>query len=260
MRREVLVLLAVAITALGGHSARASSFAPTYLSSEPGSDEELHQTPPKVSVSFSEPLDRSSQLQVVDECGAPVSSGNTAVFGNEMSTDIVRTPSGRYTVVYEATGVGGVSGTTNGSLGFVVHAGTPCDGSAGGHHGGGHNGAGGGNGDGGGHGGHQGGGDHSGHAFFGDEGTAHSSHDGAMSDHAGRHEARTHDPHEGNGKKHDARAEPSKDSPGTSNASAGDTQGGGLLPAGRDAAMLGLALTIALGLAGGWLLRESAVG
>ena len=233
---------------------------PTYLSSEPASGEQLHQAPQEVSVSFSEPLDQSSQLQIVDECGAPVNSGNTAVFGNEMSTGIVRTPSGTYTVEYKATGVGGVSGTTNGSFGFVVHAGTACDGSSGGHHGGGHSGGNGGGG-GGGHGGHQGGSDHSGHALFGDDGTtAHSSHDGAMSDHAGRHEARSHDPHEGDGKKHDARAEPSKDSPGTVDASAGDTQDGGLLPAGRDAAMLGLSLTIALGLAGGWLLRVSAAG
>ncbi len=105
--------------------------APELQSSEPSDGAELEHAPSQVSASFSEPLDPSSSLIVLDECGESV-SGATEVFANEMTTDVTGHDAGHYTVQYRAVGVGGVSGTSQGSFSFHVAQGPDCDDDGGG--------------------------------------------------------------------------------------------------------------------------------
>lgn len=101
--------------------------APEYQSSEPAEGASLGSAPAEVSITFSEPLDDSSTMSVENECGREVDSGIVIVEFNEMSVDITQGHySGDYTVKYSASGVGGVTGTTNGSFSFNVSSGHPC--------------------------------------------------------------------------------------------------------------------------------------
>ena len=234
--------------------ARARQFAPVLLSSEPAAGSEHHQPPGEVSASFSEPLDASSEFHVLDECGNKL-NGSTSVFGNEMSTDISRTPSGTYTVHYSAVGLGGVSGTTEGAFDFVVHGGKSCDGSGGGnHHGGGGNNNGG---NGGGHNGHNNGGNGSGEHGGTSEhpsdhdvamGGGHTEHDAAGSgdEHKPGHSAKSEHSNKGN-------------QAGSNDSASPSVPTSRRIPIGREEVMLALTLTCALGLAGGLLLRNSAI-
>lgn len=77
-------------------------------------------------MTFSEPLDPSSHLEVTDQCGRVV-SGDTEVAVDEMSTNLTRKPKGHYTVDWTATGLAGASGTSEGSFAFHVYQGEPCD-------------------------------------------------------------------------------------------------------------------------------------
>lgn len=161
------------------------------ISSSPQDGAEVHRAPSEVSFSFSEPLDPSSSIQVKDACGRPASSGTTNVELNEMSTSLVMKPSGRYVATYKAVGLGGVTGTEEGSITFTVHFGPSCgDGSGGGGHGN-HGNDGGGNGKN--HGGHdrQGSNDHSKHGSG--DGGSHSGGDHSTSTHGdGNHRGGNH--------------------------------------------------------------------
>jgi methionine-rich copper-binding protein CopC len=108
----------------------AAELAPTYQSSSPDRGAMMDEAPEEVRVTFSEPLDPSSVMNVVDECGNEIDSGPATVQLNEMTVGIGKTPSGTYEVVYRAVGVGDVTGTTASSFEFMVHNGKPCGGGA----------------------------------------------------------------------------------------------------------------------------------
>lgn len=186
MTMTMKALVVAAVTLMLAGSAGAAERAPQYQSSEPADGEELHQAPSEVTVTFSEPLDASSQLAVTDECGNDIDDGATEVFGTDMTIGIRATPSGKYRVDYQATGIAGITGTTRGRFSFVVHAGKSCDG-AGGHEGHG--------------GGEEGRGGHGGHAGNGNGGTGHEGHD--RPEHEGHSPAPGHDPSGGDHSMHD---------------------------------------------------------
>ncbi|MDQ3955097.1 MAG: copper resistance protein CopC [Actinomycetota bacterium] len=86
----------------------------------------MREAPDEVSMTFSEPLDPSSHLEVTDQCGRVV-SGDTEVAFDEMSTELTLKPKGHYTVDWTATGLAGASGTNEGSFAFHVYQGDSCD-------------------------------------------------------------------------------------------------------------------------------------
>ena len=257
--------------------------APQVLAQDPEPGTEHHSdAPERVTVTFSEPLDASSEMQVVDECGGRVDDGETSIGGtasNELSIGIAKTVQSTYTVEYVATGV---SGTATGNYDFVVHGGKPCDGSDGGGHGGHGGGSGGGGsggsgsgGSGGGHGGHGGGdgdggsgggSEHGGHTDdSGGDDVDHSSMsaeehaqmtgghgDGHRKDRHGKHGGGKHsDGKHGNHKKTDEDPDPA-DRP----LAAGDDSLPGDIPTGTTV-LVSLGLAVALGMLGGWVLRVS---
>jgi methionine-rich copper-binding protein CopC len=133
-RPHAAVALAFGVWVALAASAAASA-APEYVDSEPGDGEEVHKAPDQVSITFSEPLDSSSEIAVFDECGRRVDNGNTqiALTQTTMSVGLDAKPSGHYEVDYTATGLAGVTGTTKGSFHFTAHTGPSCDGSGDGH-------------------------------------------------------------------------------------------------------------------------------
>ena len=128
--RSVLAVLATGLLAAWplAATAGAAELAPTYQSSSPDRDAKVHEAPEDVRVTFSEPLDPSSVMNVLDECGNEIDSGPATVQLNEMIVGIGKTPSGIYTVVYRAVGIGDVTGTTASSFEFTVHSGESCAG------------------------------------------------------------------------------------------------------------------------------------
>lgn len=245
--------------------------APTYVASEPEEGEQVHKAPDEVTVTFSEPLDASSTMEVRNECGKRVDDGEITVELNQMSIGIAKKPVGEYQVDYVAVGPAGVTGSTEGSFTFTVHAGESCDGSGGGHDG--HGGQKGGDQKGGGHnGGHKGSGRESGghngeHLGSGGghtagSGPAHTGHEtaapgsGHRADHDGPGHAGHHD--KKNEHRNDEHASPDEapdDRPIESAA------GEGIAAEVPDAttALIALALAAALGVLGGWLLRQMGV-
>lgn len=286
MRRFTSCIAAVFVATLVVAPASAAAVAPSYVSSDPSDGEELHRAPDRVEVTFSEPLDASSELSVEDSCGRAVDDGNVTIEGNTMTVGIALKPSGHYEVSYAATGLAGVTGTNNGGFHFMVHLGKACDG------GGGHSGHGGknkgGGGDGGGqhegHGGGGGEGEHEG-GSGGHSGSGHSSPTGGSGAHSGGHMSSTdapahsgghaagsgserhgkrhgkgHGKGRGHGKGHGNHKGAAPDNSGTDETgappplAAGDGQP--LAPDGQ-AVMLALGLSLALGAVGGWFLRVS---
>lgn len=261
MRRTSLALLLGAVLLIGAAPALARSDAksPTLIRSQPADGEAPHQAPASVSMTFSEPLDASSKIEVRDECNRRVDGGSTRVNLNEMSVSIAKKPSGRYVASYSATGIGGVTGTTTGSISFTVHMGPSCDGSGGGH-------AGHGDGSGAGkkHGGHKGGGGH-GSGSGTHSGSRHSSGTHSSPTHAagsghtmssgehghGRHgkgkRAGKHGKHGRHGKNRHA----DDDGPATDIAAPGDL----IPPADGNTLLLALGASILLGAGGGLLVR-----
>ncbi len=265
-----LVVVAAAATTLPAAAAAAGERAPQYVSSEPSPGEKVHEAPREVSVTFSEPLDRTSSLAVVDECGRRIDIRDTDVRANKMSVELARFPSGKYVVAYKATGLAGVTGTNSGSFAFRVHAGRSCDGNGMGHgeHGNGH-----GNGN-----GHD---DRRRHG--GDNGAGHGMQDHDMQDHgiqSAPHSAATGaGAHTGNGMHqaagsgngggrhagHRARGHepvcedpsagcpPESRAPGDGAFAADDAPGAP--EASSDVVVLALALALLVGVLGGWLLR-----
>src|SRR5688500_13209980 len=186
MRISLILRASILAVLMVGWMAAPALAAPTMLSSDPAEGDEMHAPPGQVTIEFSEPLQSSSGMTVTDGCDNEVSEGDARIVGtamNELNVVIGDAPHhGIYTVEYVATGV---TGTATGSFTFVVHGGTECDGSGGGHHGG--DGDGDGHGGGGGHdgGGHGGGGDHDG--MGGGGGNHDEGHDGSGGAGSGDH-------------------------------------------------------------------------
>jgi methionine-rich copper-binding protein CopC len=266
--RSILAALAVGALAAGplAGAAGAALLAPTYQSSDPEDGAMVDHPPSEVTVTFSEPLDASSEMSVFDECGTEIDSGPATVNLTEMEVGIGKTPAGTYKVVYTAVGLAGVTGETKGSFDFMVHHGKPCKKGGGkhpkhGNHGNGKNKKK--NGehdhDGDGHDDHDdmgsgpshSGGDHSSGS------TTHGSggHMGSGSEHGSGHG----DGHDGPGHG-DGHGEGKGDVPTTAepNPPVAAGPGGGIGAAADAQAMLiGLGLALLVGVLGGWLLRNS---
>lgn len=121
-------LTAGALVALPVASAGAQA-PPSYQSSEPAKGAMMDHPPSEVTVTFDQPLDPSSWMNVLDECGKEIDAGPAAVDLTEMTVQIgSRTPSGMYKVVYKAVGLAGATGTSTSSFEFMVHHGSPCKG------------------------------------------------------------------------------------------------------------------------------------
>lgn len=276
MRRLFVSLVAAALGLLPAAAGLAIAHAaPTYVTSDPQNGATVDSAPDRVSVTFSEPLDSSSTLQVFDECGKAVDSGDEQVLGSRIDVGITDTPSGDYTAVYVATGFGGATGETKGSFSFHVTSGDPCGGGHGGHGGGGgHHGGGGGHG--GGHGNGEGHGGHGGDEGHGD-GTeeGHETHDGGAGDHpsAGHggaehggsdggegHGGAGHGDGRGDGEGHHGGGSGGDGGSGPDDGLrdfASGRGGPGLAPT-STSVIIALALSIAMGALGGWVLRVSA--
>jgi methionine-rich copper-binding protein CopC len=245
VRTRLLASMAGIIVAVWAPPALARS-APQYVSSEPARGEELHEAPDRVEITFSEPLDPSSDLAVADECGRRVDGGDVEILANQMSVGIAKTPAGKYTVHYTAVGVAGATGSSGGAYSFVVHAGAACPGASA-HHG--H--------DGGAHDDHDGGthasGDHEEHG---------ADHFGASGDHAHAtavagahaHGGLGHDGHDGSGDReghdHGGRGRVEIATPRRLVGPPLTAQ-----PPGASTAVLALALAAVFGISGGWVLR-----
>lgn len=118
-------LLALSLVWLGPVAA-AQQAGPEPTDESPKAGGAVREAPDEVSMTFSEPLDPSSHLEVTDQCGRTV-SGDTEVTVDEMSTNLTMKPKGHYTVDWTATGIAGASGTNEGSYAFHVYQGDPCD-------------------------------------------------------------------------------------------------------------------------------------
>lgn len=149
----LLALVAAAWLGLPASAQEEGDQAPEKTGSEPEDGAFLHEPPDEVKVTFSEPLDPSSTLAVFDECGLRIDGRDKTVTLNELRVSIAKQPAGVYVARYTATGIGEVTGTTEGQISFEVHFGPNCAGGE--EEGGGHGGHGGEKGDKGGH--HQGG-------------------------------------------------------------------------------------------------------
>ncbi|HEX2296063.1 MAG TPA: copper resistance protein CopC [Actinomycetota bacterium] len=263
MRRHLRYLLAALVfgaSAAGPVSSAVAQAPPAYQSSDPAKDEMMDAPPSEVTVTFDQPLDQSSWLKVLDECGKQVSSGASTVELNELRVGIgSRTPSGMYTVVYKAVGLAGATGTSGSKFEFMVHDGSPCKGAKKKHH-------------------HDpekkkdhdhddpGKPGHDGHDDTGD--TGHDDHSGMTgtmgSDHGGHtmnggnaSGAGNHGAHgTGHGRHGGNHGKPPATGGGVTPPLA---SGDGGAPAGADgqAVLLGLGLALGVGVLGGWLLRMS---
>jgi methionine-rich copper-binding protein CopC len=283
MRRIAVCAAVIALGLLPTVAAAAAGAAPTYVTSDPQNGASVSSAPSRVSVTFSEPLDSSSTLQVFDQCGRAVSAGDEQVLGSRIDVGVTSDTAGHYTAVYVAKGFGGATGETKGAFSFHVTSGPSCG--AGHDHGGhgGHEGGSGGHegGHGGGHeGGHGGGheGNHESHGGHGG-GTGHSGHASGVGHHtSGGHATHTsgsgHAGHSSTGhagSHHDGSSHGAGHHAGGGHAGAhgSGTSGDGLpeLASGRGglglaptSTSVGIALTlsIAMGALGGWVLRVSA--
>jgi methionine-rich copper-binding protein CopC len=135
----LLALVAGVWLAVPTSAQEAGEQAPARTDSEPPDGAFLHEPPDDVTVTFSEPLDPSSSLAVFDECGRQIDAGDSTATGTDLHVSIAEQPAGVYVARYTATGIGGITGTTEGEISFEVHFGPACDGDEqedGGGHGG----------------------------------------------------------------------------------------------------------------------------
>ncbi len=252
VRARLLAFLAIPLSVWAPHALAGS--APQYVSSDPARGEELHKAPARVEITFSEPLDPSSEMAVADECGRRVDDQQVEIFANQMSVGIAKRPAGEYTVHFTAVGVAGATGSSHGRYSFVVHAGPTCPGGT--EHEGHHGGSGGGGHEGGGHEGE--GHDPAGHDEHGEDhsGTAgahdHVSAAPRVHDHGDPGHEDHHPPADRGSDGHEGRdgaqiAEPRR------LAGASPTS----RPLGASIAVLALALAGVFGISGGWVLRVS---
>lgn len=129
MRFLKLVLAAATVGAWVAGSFPAPAAAqspPSYQSSEPAKDAMMDHPPDDVTVTFDQPLDQSSWMNVLDECGNEIDSGAATVSLNEMTVGVGKTPAGTYKVVYKAVGIAGATGASTSTFEFMVHHGKPC--------------------------------------------------------------------------------------------------------------------------------------
>jgi methionine-rich copper-binding protein CopC len=257
-------LLGALLLVLAGAFIAPASAAPSKVDSSPQDGEELHEAPERVSISFDQPLDPESYIEVTNHCDERVDEQPTQVEGTEMSVPVTGNWAGMYHVTYVAKGIGGVTGQQTGTFTFTVHAGEACDGGEGGHH---HGGKGGNQGSGHEGSGHEGSGEHSsGAGNHGMHGGTHPAGTHESAAHRGTTHSSTHDTHAsmdhgsthtgGRHGKHAAhRSNDSQDGAARHITSA---PSGGLQGPGRDAAILSLALCALVGLFGGAVLRFSA--
>lgn len=126
----VLLFAATSVAPAAAHGA----MSPTYVSSQPSDGAKLDEAPEQVEVTFDEPLDQSSELRVDDECGRRIDGGDVTVQANMMSVGIAQSPSGTYRVTYFARSLGGVTGQETGIFSFLVRGGPSCGPKAGGGH------------------------------------------------------------------------------------------------------------------------------
>ncbi|MEA2477687.1 MAG: CopC domain [Actinomycetota bacterium] len=161
-RRALMLAVAIGIPGISAcmgmapamahaHHRHATPQAPMYITSDPQAGSSVQSAPSNVSVTFSQPLDSSSKLRVIDNCGARVDTGGAQITVNQISVPLRKQPSGKYIVLYTAVGPQGLTGATTNGFTFTVTSGMPCGmkmnmGGMGGM----------------GHGGHNGGGDHMG--------------------------------------------------------------------------------------------------
>ena len=272
MRLMVLLALAGLVFAAPvatSASAAVAPVAPQYSSSDPADGDTMHQAPDQVTVTFSEPLDSSSEMIVEDHCGNKLDDGNVEVSLNEMSVGIAKKPAGHYMVTYAADGVGGITGSTQGRFSFKVHAGESlCGDSGNGGHGG-HGGSG--STTGGthkGHGGSEGhdqGNGHSGHSKGGHSaggnqttgGSEHTAHESGAGGSHMEHDAAAGS-EAGHGEHADMKGGSSeRDDQDLTGLAAGETPMPELNPD-STAVLLALLLCAAFGALGGWVLRISA--
>lgn len=135
VRRLVTGGIAAVVIGLVAAPVAAAPAAPEYVSSEPEDGATLHKAPKQVEATFSEPLDESSTLTVLDECNRQLDDGSTEVDATSMSIEIVKKPAGEYHVEYVARSIAGATGETKGHFMFTVHFGKACDGEGHGDHG-----------------------------------------------------------------------------------------------------------------------------
>jgi methionine-rich copper-binding protein CopC len=261
--RYVLVALVIGAWAAGPLPSAVAQTAPTYQSSDPSKGEMLDHPPAEVTVTFDQPLDESSWMNVLDECGREIDGGAATVNLNELTVQIGdRTPSGMYEVVYKAVGVAGATGSSGSTFEFMVHHGQSCAGGKKPHHGGGKKNDGHGNHDDNrkdddGHGDHDdqddGMDDHSEHS--GMTGMGSSGHTGHTTRPAGHEAGGQHGAGHGQHGRHGG----SPEEPGNGTEPPPLATGGTNVPVGADgqAVLLGLGLALAVGVLGGWLLRLS---
>ncbi|HVF53649.1 MAG TPA: copper resistance protein CopC [Actinomycetota bacterium] len=248
-----------------GHAAAAPASptaAPERTGSDPAPDSHVAAPPTEVSITFSEPVDPSSGMQVVNECGERIDDRAVTVELMTMRVGISDGPSGHYVVEYLARSLNGLTGDSRGKFHFIVDSGTPC---AGGH---------------GDHGGHEepeppdhnhgdrdedgeGMGDHSDDDHEGDPGT-HG--DDGMGDHEGEHDGTDDRPkHEGRHGKHEGKGHREPDetvvtpspvpSPSPTFGPAAAPPPVDPPPVEREAVLTALALAGLVGSLGGWMLR-----
>ncbi|HEX2057652.1 MAG TPA: copper resistance protein CopC [Actinomycetota bacterium] len=124
--RVVAIVFALGAWAFGPSAA--AQTAPSYQSSNPSKGEMLDHPPSEVTITFDQPLDESSWVNVLDECGNEIDAGPATVELNELRVGIAKTPAGTYEVVYKAVGLAGATGSSGSSFEFMVHHGKPCSG------------------------------------------------------------------------------------------------------------------------------------
>ena len=260
MRRLLIAIATAGLWAVV--AAPAAHAAPTVTGSDPADGAMEHEAPDSVTITFDLPLDDSSVIKVVDECGRQIDAENTTVTLNEMSVDIAKKPAGRYKAFYYANPPAGATGSSTGFIDFMVHGGKPCgpNAKAPHQHGGGSN-----------HEKHKGSGGHEGHESSGhSEGTDHSTHSASgasghtHSTSAGTHTGHTtatgHSDHNGGGQAHhhknngggNVRAAGGGDNPPPT-AAPGDPTA----ISDAQAVLISLAACLVLGVAGGWMIRTT---
>jgi methionine-rich copper-binding protein CopC len=118
-----------ALLVLVAAPAAASQVAPPqYESSEPAEGATVHKAPDRIEVTFDQPLDDTSSLSVTDGCDRDVDDEATEISGDTMSVGLELKPSGNYHVEYVARGLAGVTGENEGHFTFTAHGGESCDG------------------------------------------------------------------------------------------------------------------------------------
>lgn len=136
-RRALLLAVAVGVPAMSACMGMASAHAhsshhgtpqaPMYITSDPQAGSTVSSAPSKVTVTFSQPLDASSKLRVIDRCGERVDSRDANITLNQISVSLhAMAPSGKFIVLYTAVGPQGLTGATTNGYTFTATDGMAC--------------------------------------------------------------------------------------------------------------------------------------